>query len=322
MKRLVLAAAVALAAFGASSASSESYPSRPVTLIVPAAAGGATDVLARIVAEPLGKALGQPVIVENRAGAGGVLGMQVVSKAAPDGYTIAMGNIGPNAINVSLHKKLPYDNAKDFVAIGRVAEMPNIVVTQPDRPLDSVKDMIAFAKANPGKLDFASSGVGQSIHMSGELFKVMAGVDMTHVPYKGSGPAVQDLLAGHVTLMFDNLASSMPHVKAGKLKALAVTSAERWPAAKDIPTVAESGVPGFEVVAWFGLMAPAGTPQDIVARLNTELGKILGDPAIRDRLAALGAEASPTSPQEFASFIAAETMKWAEVQKKANIQQE
>lgn len=312
-------AACLLAAAG--SARAEDYPARPITLIVPAAAGGATDVLARIVAEPLRKALGQPVVVENKAGGGGVLGMQLVAKTAPDGYTIAMGNIGPNAINVAIQKNLSYSN-RSFVAIGRVAVMPNIVVTQPDRPINSIKEMIDFAKANPGKLDFASSGVGQSIHMSGELFKVMAGVDMVHVPYKGSGPAVQDLLGGQVALMFDNLASSMPHVKSGKLKALAVTSAERWPAAKDIPTVAESGVPGFEVVAWFGLMAPAGTPQPIVDRLNAELAKLLADPAVKERLLALGAEASPTSPQEFTSFIDAETAKWGDVVKRANVQPE
>ncbi len=320
--KLRFAALAALAAgLAAWPAAAQDYPTRPVTLIVPAAAGGATDSLARIVAEPLRKALGQPVVVENKAGGGGVLGMQSVAKTAPDGYTIAMGNIGPNAINVALQKNLSYSN-KDFVAIGRVAVMPNIVVTQPDRPINSIRELIDYAKANPGKLDFASSGVGQSIHMSGELFKVMAGVDMVHVPYKGSGPAVQDLLGGQVALMFDNLASSMPHVKSGKLKALAVTSAQRWPAAKDIPTVAESGVPGFEVVAWFGLMAPAGTPQPIVERLNAELGKALADPAVQERFAALGAEPSPTSPQEFTSFIDAETMKWADVVKKANVQPE
>lgn len=321
MKLRFSALAALLAGLAAGSAAAEDYPTRPVTLIVPAAAGGATDSLARIVAEPLRKALGQPVVVENKAGGGGVLGMQFVANAAPDGYTIAMGNIGPNAINVALQKNLSYSN-KDFVAIGRVAVMPNIVVTQPDRPINSIRELIDYAKANPGKLDFASSGVGQSIHMSGELFKVMAGVDMIHVPYKGSGPAVQDLLGGQVALMFDNLASSMPHVKSGKLKALAVTSAQRWPAAKDIPTVAESGVPGFEVVAWFGLMAPAGTPQPIVERLNAELAKALADPAVQERLAALGAEPSPTTPQEFTSFIDAETAKWADVAKKAKVQLE
>lgn len=318
MKRTLAALCLTLAALPARA---EDYPSRPITLIVPAAAGGATDVLARIVAEPLRKALGQPVVVENKAGGGGVLGMQFVAKAQPDGYTIAMGNIGPNAINVAIQKNLSYSN-KSFAPIGRVAVMPNIVVTQPDRPINSIKELIEFAKANPGKVDFASSGVGQSIHMSGELFKVMAGVDMVHVPYKGSGPAVQDLLGGQVTLMFDNLASSMPHVKSGKLKALAVTSAERWPAAKDIPTVAESGVPGFEVTAWFGLMAPAGTPQPIVERLNAELGKILADPAVVERLQGLGAQASPTTPEEFSAYIDAETAKWADVVAKAKIQPE
>lgn len=321
MTRPLAALAALCVTLAALPARADDYPSRPITLIVPAAAGGATDVLARIVAEPLRKALGQPVVVENKAGGGGVLGMQYVAKTRPDGYTIAMGNIGPNAINVAIQKNLTYSN-KSFVAIGRVAVMPNIVVTQPDRPINSIKELIDYAKANPGKVDFASSGVGQSIHMSGELFKVMAGVDMVHVPYKGSGPAVQDLLGGQVTLMFDNLASSMPHVKSGKLKALAVTSAERWPAAKDIPTVAESGVPGFEVTAWFGLMAPAGTPQPIIDRLNTELGKILADPAIVERLQGLGAQASPTTPQAFSSYIDAETAKWADVVKKANVQPE
>jgi tripartite-type tricarboxylate transporter receptor subunit TctC len=305
-----------VAAFAAG-AWAQDYPTKPIRIVVPFPPGGATDLLARAVAQRLTEKWGQAVIVDNRPGAGGNIGSELVAKAAPDGYTLEMGTVGTHAINASLYAKMPYDHVKDFVPIVLVAAVPNVLVVNPSLPVKSVQELIAYAKANPGKLNFASSGNGTSIHLSGELFKVMAGVQMTHVPYKGSAPALQDLIAGQVQLMFDNLPPSLPQIKAGKLRALAVTTAKRSPALPDLPTIAESGLPGFESSSWFGLLAPAGTPQPIVAKLNAEVNAWLATPEAKEKLLASGANPAGGSPEDFAKHIAAETAKWQKVVKES-----
>ena len=298
-------------------AQAQDYPTKPIRVVVPFPAGGATDILARAAAQKMTEAWGQSVVVDNRPGAGGNIGSELVAKAAPDGYTLEMGTVGTHAINPSLYAKMPYDHVKDFAPVILVAGVPNVLVVNPAVPANSVQELIAYAKANPGKLNFASSGSGTSIHLSGELFKVMAGVQMTHIPYKGSAPALQDLLGGQVQLMFDNLPPSLPQIKAGKLRALGVTSAARAPALPDVPTIAESGLPGFEASSWFGLLAPAGTPPAIIAKINAEIGKWLATPEAREKLLAAGANAAGGTPEDFARHIAAETAKWAKVVKES-----
>jgi tripartite-type tricarboxylate transporter receptor subunit TctC len=290
------------------------YPTRPVRLVVPFPAGGTTDIIARATAQKLSEAWGQQVIVDNRPGAAGNIGSELVAKAAPDGYTLLMGTVGTHAINPSLYAKMPYDHVKDFAPVILVAGVPNVLVVNPEVPVKSVPELIAYLKANPGKLNFASSGSGTSIHLSGELFKAMTGVQMTHVPYKGSAPALTDLVGGQVQLMFDNLPSSLAFIKAGKLRALAVTSTTRAPALPDVPTVAES-IPGFEASSWFGILAPAGTPPDIIAKINGEVAKWLATPEAKEKLTAQGANVAGSSPQDFAKHIQAETAKWAKVVK-------
>ena len=293
------------------------YPTKPIRLVVPFPAGGATDLLAREVSKHLTDAWGQSVVVDNRPGAGGNIGSELVAKSPPDGYTLEMGTVGTHAINASLYSKMPYDHVKDFVPVILVAGVPNVLVVNPSVPVNTVQELIAYAKANPGKLNFASSGSGTSIHLSGELFKVMAGVNMTHVPYKGSAPALAELIAGQVQLMFDNLPPSLPQIKAGKLRALAVTSARRAPALPDVPTVAEAGLPGFEASSWFGVLAPAGTPPAVVAKLNAEIAKWLMSPEAKEKLAGVGANIAGGTPEDFARHIQAETAKWAKVVKES-----
>ncbi len=314
LKRWALGLLLAVVAGGAWA---QAYPVKPIRLVVPFPPGGATDILARAVAQKLTDAWGQSVIVDNRPGAGGNIGSELVAKAAPDGYTLEMGTVGTHAINASLYSKMPYDHVRDFAPVILVAGVPNVLVVNPGLPVNSVQELIAYAKANPGKLNFASSGSGTSIHLAGELFKVMAGVQMTHVPYKGSSPALQDLLGGQVQLMFDNLPPSLPHIKAGKLRALGVTSATRAPALPDVPTIAESGLPGFEASSWFGVLAPAGTPPAIIAKLNAEIAKWLDTPEAKEKMLALGANAAGGTPEDFAKHIAAETAKWAKVVKES-----
>ncbi|MDF3884555.1 Bug family tripartite tricarboxylate transporter substrate binding protein [Cupriavidus basilensis] len=318
-RRRLLAAGVALAATvggmtGAAYAQG-TYPTKPITMIVPFSAGGTTDILARIVGLQLGKALGQPVVIDNRPGAGGNIGASIAAKAPGDGYTLFMGTIGTHAINQSLYSKLPYDPVKDFAPISRVAMVPNIVVVNPKVPVNNVKELIAYVKANPDKLSYGSSGSGSSMHLSGELFNSMTGLHIQHIPYKGSAPAVNDLLGNQIGLMFDNMPSSYPHVKAGKLRAIAVTSAKRSPALPNVPTVAESGVPGYEATSWFALYATGGTPQPIIDRLNAEVVKILAMPEVKKQMADQGAEPRPEKPAELAAFMKSETAKWAKVVK-------
>jgi tripartite-type tricarboxylate transporter receptor subunit TctC len=289
-----------------------------VRILVPFAPGGTTDILARALAPELSKAFGQSFIVENRAGAGGNIGADLVAKSAPDGYTLLMGTVGTHGINKSLYRKMPYDPQKDFAPITLVAGVPNVMVVNTEkanaRGINNVQDFIRYAKTNPGKLNMASSGNGTSIHLAGELFKSMAGVYMTHFPYSGSGPALLGLLSGDMDVMFDNLPSSMPHIKAGKLRALAVTSSQRSAALPDVPTVEQSGgLKGFEASSWFGLLAPAGTPPDIVNRVQQETAKALNVPAIKERLLAQGAIPSGNTPAEFTRLIDNEIKKWAPV---------
>jgi tripartite-type tricarboxylate transporter receptor subunit TctC len=301
------------------------WPGKPIRLVVPFAAGGTTDILARSLAPELQKALGQPVVVENKPGAGGNLASADVAKTPPDGYTMLMGTVGTHAINASLYPKLPYDPVKDFTPVTLMAGVPNVLVLNPafaqKHNINSVADFIRAAKANPGKFNMASSGNGTSIHLSGELFKSMAGVFMLHFPYRGSGPALIDLMGGSMDLMFDNLPSALPHIKSGKLKALAVTSARRSDALPDLPTIEEAGGPtlkGFEASSWFGVLVPAGTPAEIVNRLQAESAKAIASPALKERLQSQGAIPSGMSSADFGKFIAAESAKWAKVVKAAN----
>jgi tripartite-type tricarboxylate transporter receptor subunit TctC len=297
------------------------WPSRPIRLIVPFTPGGTTDLLARALAPELQQRLGQPVVVDNRAGAGGNIGAAEVARAG-DGHTLLMGTVGTHAINTALYPRLPYDPVKDFAPVTLVAAVPNVLVLNPANAerygIRSVADLVRVAHANPGKLNMASSGNGTSIHLAGELFKSMTGSHMLHFPYRGSGPALLDLVSGNMDLMFDNLPSALPQIKAGKLLALAVTSAQRSPAVPELPTIAEAGGPamkGYEASSWFGLLAPAHQPAEQVARLQREAAAALNTPALRERLASQGAVAGGGSSAEFAALIAAETAKWARVVK-------
>ncbi len=304
----------------APAASVQGWPNKPVRIVVPFAPGGTTDILARALAPELGKAFGQSFIIENKPGAGGNVGADLVAKSAADGHTLLMGTVGTHAINAALYPKMTYDPVRDFAPITLVAGVPNVLVLNPAKAaalkINSVADLIAYARANPGKLNMASSGNGTSIHLSGELFKAMTGTFMVHFPYRGSGPALLDLIGGTMDLMFDNLPSALPQIKAGKLKALAVTSAQRSAAVPELPTIAEAGpVKGFDASSWFGLLAPAGTPADIVNRLQQESAKALGGAALKERLLSQGALPGGMAPAEFAVYIAGETRKWAQVVK-------
>ncbi|SDP53296.1 Tripartite-type tricarboxylate transporter, receptor component TctC [Ralstonia sp. 25mfcol4.1] len=307
-----LAAAAALA--------NDAYPTRPIRLVVPFPAGGTTDIMARAVSAELSKLPGWNVVVDNKPGAGGNIGSDIVAKSAPDGYTLLMGTVGTHGINQSLYGKLPFDPIKDFAPITLVAAVPNVLVVNPafaqQNKINSVNDLIAYARANPGKLNMASSGNGTSIHLAGELFKTQTKTFMVHFPYRGSGPALTDLSGGTMQVMFDNLPSSIQLIKSGKLKALAVTSAKPSPALPGVPTVAQAAnLPGFEASSWFGLLAPAGTPPEIIHRIQQEVAKSLNTPAVRERLMAQGADPVGNTPEQFAALIRSETTKWAKVVK-------
>ena len=305
--------AVALASMAISAYAQ--YPNKPIKMVVPFLAGGTTDILARAMAAELQKAFGQAVVVENKAGAGGNIGADFVAKSAPDGYTLLMGTVGTHGINVSLYPKMPYDAVKDFAPVSLVAAVPNVLVAAPSFPVNSVKELIEAAKKDPDKITFASSGAGTSIHLSAELFKQLAGVQMTHVPYKGSSAAIPDVMSGQVNIMFDNAPTVMPQIRGGKLKAIAVTTITRSPALPNTPTIAEMGLPGYEASSWFGVLAPAGTPKEIVDKLSQAIAKSLQTAEIRERLAAQGAAAVGNTPEQFAAHIKSEIDKWAKVVK-------
>jgi tripartite-type tricarboxylate transporter receptor subunit TctC len=311
---VIAAAAIAVSlAAPASAQTRAAYPSKPVKLVIPFPPGGPLDIVGRAIAQKLTEAWGQSVVVDNRPGAGGNIGADLVAKSAPDGYTILMGALSTHAVNPSLYSKMPYDAVADFAPITLVAVTPNVLVVNAALPVNSAKEFIAYAKANSGKLAFGSGSNGSAGHLAGELFKVDTGTDITHVPYKGGAPATQALLAGDTQFMFDNLANAMPQVKAGKLKALAVTTAERSKLAPELPTMAEAGLPGFDISTGFGRFAPAGTPRDIIVKWNVEVGKILSSPDMREKLIAQGAEPSPDTPEQFAAFVKSEIPKYAKI---------
>jgi tripartite-type tricarboxylate transporter receptor subunit TctC len=323
LKRISVAVLVPIALFvpGIASAQSEedSYPNKPVRIIVPFAAGGSTDVVARIVADKLGNEFKQSFIVENRGGAGGNIGAAFVAKSPADGYTLLMGTTGVLAINGSLYKNLSYDAAKDFAPVSYTSLITNVLVVKPDVPFNTVSELIALAKTKPNALTFASSGAGSSTHLSGELFKAMAGIDVLHVPYKGSSQALTDVMSGQVTMVFDNAPSSLPFIASGKLRAVAVTSAKRLPNLPNAPTIDEAGLKGYESLSWSGIVAPAGTPKAIINKLNIAIDRILKMDDVKQKLASLGTEVVGGPPDVFAKHIRAERDKWSKVVKDANI---
>ena len=316
---LTVLAAAALTATGALSA--QTFPSKPITIVVPASPGGAIDLTARLIGQKMTESMGQSVIIDNKAGATGIIGTDFVAKSAPDGYTLALV-ASSHAINPSIVKKLPFDTVKSFEPVALTHVVPLVLVVAPSLPVKSVKDLIAYGKAHPGELSFASSGAGGAPHFSGELFKSMAGLDMTHSPYKGSTLAHPDLISGRTTLMFDTVAAVNMQIKANRVRALAVTTAKRSSILPDVPTMAEAGMPGYETSTWGGLLAPAGTPKATVAKLNAEVNRILALPDVRKTLQDAGIEPGNGSPQQFGDFINTEMVKWAKVAKGANIQPE
>jgi tripartite-type tricarboxylate transporter receptor subunit TctC len=313
-----IAVAGALATAGAMA---QAYPTKAIRVIVPSSPGGGTDILARVIAAKLTEAWGQQVVVENRAGAGQMIGIELAAKAAPDGYSLLMA-ASTLAINPVMYKKVPYDALRDFAPITQAAALPNILVAHPSLPVKNVKELVALAKARPGQLVYASAGHGTSPHLSFELFLYMTGTKMIHIPYKGTGPGAVDTVAGQVQLMMPNLLTALPHVKSGRLRALGVTSAKRAVSVPDVPTIAQAGVPGYEAIQWYGFLAPAGTPREIVAKLNAEIVKILAAPETREKLSSDGAEPVGSTPEQFAAFIKSETEKWGRVVKAAGIQPE
>jgi tripartite-type tricarboxylate transporter receptor subunit TctC len=315
---LACSAAFPFAAF----AQASTYPNKPVRLVVGVPPGGATDLVARLVAEQLSKQTGQQFVVDNRGGAGGNIGAENVAKSPPDGYTLFLGPIGTMAINPFVYAKMPFDPVKDFAPISQLTSIPIVMIVHPSVPAKDVREFIAFAKANPGKVNFASGGNGTQTHISGEMLKSLAGVDMTHIPYKGNGPAMIDLLAGRVLVMFDQISSALPHVRAGKLNALGVTTAKRSAVAPDIPTLAETGLPTFEATTWHGLFAPAGTPRDVIAKLNAETVKALSSPELIEKFKTNGIDPVSSSPEQFAALLKSELQRWGDVVKAAGIKPE
>ncbi len=311
MKRALAAGLAALAFFAAPPASSQGFPSKPIHFVVPYPAGGPLDTVARLLGQKVSESVKQPVIVDNKPGAGGNIGADAVAKSPPDGYTILMGAVATHAINPTLYANIPYDPVKDFAPVTQVASTPNVLVVNPSLPVRDVREFIAYAKAHPGQLNFGSGSTGSAGHLAGELFKTMAGVQMVHVPYKGAGPAMQDLIGGQIQLMFDNLASSLGQIRAGKVRALAVTTAKRSSLAPELPTIAESGLPGFDISTWFGVFAPGGTPPAVVARLHDEFARALAAPDVREKMLNLGAEPVGNTPAQFAAYIRSEAEKYA-----------
>jgi len=312
----------ALAASFVAAAALAQYPAKPIRLIVPFAAGGGNDNVARLVGKHLSDSLGQPLVIDNRPGAGGVLGAELAAKSAPDGYTLFLGGVGSHAINPNLNDSLPYDPIRDFAPVALLATAPLVLVVHPSVPADSFKAFVALARARPGQLNYASNGNGSSSHLAAVMFDSMTGVDMVHVPYKGLSPALADLLSGRVQLMFSSVVAILAHIKAEKLRGLAVTGARRLPSMPDLPTIAESGLPGYEASSWYGVLAPAGTPREIVARLNAELVKALAQPEVRTSLLAEGAEPIGGSPEQFAAHIRSEMERLGKLIREAKIRLE
>lgn len=310
LARLTLLGVLALVRVAAHA---QAFPAKPVKLVIPFPPGGSLDNVGRLLAQKISESWGQPIVVENRPGAGGNVGADAVAKSPADGYTVVMGALSTHAVNPSLYPKMPYDAVKDFAPISLVAITPNVLVVNSGLPVDSLKDLIAYAKANPGKVNFGSGSNGSAGHLAGELFKVDTGTDVAHIPFKGGAPATQALLAGETQFMFDNLANAMAQLKGGRIKAIAVTTAQRSKLAPELPTMAEAGMPGFDISTWFGILAPAGTPSEVVAKWNAELVKALNAPEVREKMLAQGAEPAPTTPAEFASFIARERDKYARI---------
>ena len=321
-RRILAALALAAAFQPASDAAAQNYPTRPIMLVVPYSAGGGNDVVARVVAERMSRSLGQQIVIENRGGAGGTIATRQVAKAAPDGYTLGIGGTGTLAIDPTLYPNPGYDPRKDFAPVGLIATSALVIVVHPSLPVHSVGDLIALARADPGRLTFASAGSGSGIHLAAELFAGMTGIKLTHVPYKGSAPALTDLLGGHVAIYFSSLPPAIGNVRDGKLRALAVTGATRSSAFPDLPTVAEAGVPGYEAVLHYGIIAPAGTPRPIVERLNEALRAALATEEVRRRLIQEGAEPMPTTPEEHAAVIDREESKWSAIIRSAGIRAE
>ncbi|HZZ93869.1 MAG TPA: tripartite tricarboxylate transporter substrate binding protein [Usitatibacter sp.] len=323
MKRFLSRALAAAAALtfasglvtAACAQSPASWPTRPIHLVVPYPPGGPLDTVARLTAQKVSAGLGQPIVVDNKPGAGGNIGAESVARAAPDGYTLLLGAVATHAINPTLYPGIPYDAQRDFEPVTQLASTPNVLIVHPSLPVKNVREFIAYAKAHPGTLNFGSGSTGSAGHLAGELFKRLAGVDMTHVPYKGAAPAMQDLIAGQVQVMFDNLASALAQIQAGKVRALAVTTARRTPLAPDLPTIAESGLPGFDINTWFGLFVPAHTPRPVVDRLHDEFVKALKAPDVREKMLALGAEPVGNTPEQFRAYVRAEADKYARVVK-------
>lgn len=312
----------ALACMFAGEVLAQDFPTRPVKIVVPAAAGGPTHITAQLLADKMQASLGQPVIVEPRPGAGNNLGAEFVARSAPDGYTLLFATTGTHAINQTLFKKLPFDPIKDFAPVSLVVQYPLMLVVNQDLPVHSVKELIEYAKKNPGKLNRASGGTGTSMHLSGELFVKQANIDAPHIPYKGSAPALNDLMGGHVQLMFDSMITTMPLVEGGKLRALAVTGRKRSPMVPNVPTLAESGLPDYEATGWTGIVAPAGTPPDVIAKLNASIVQAIKSPDIQQAFAKQAAEPVGSTPEEFAAFIRSETDKWGKTIRAAGISAE
>lgn len=322
MKSTFFAAAIAalsVALAPAGPAAAQDFPTRPVTLVIPFAAGGSTDLVGRLIAERMAAELGQPVVVENKGGAGGNLGAAQVAKANPDGYTILMGTVATHALNPALYKKMPYDPVTSFAPVSLLVVVPNVLVVNPEFPAKTTEELIALLKKDPGKYSYASSGNGTPLHLSGELFKSMADVDMQHIPYQGAGPALVDVLSGQVPIMFDNLPSSTSHIKSGKLRALGVTTAKRAPSFPDVPAIAEA-VPGYETYTWNAVFAPAGTPPEVVAKLNAAANKALADPKVQARLADFSAVSVGSTPEELGEHVKKEIAKWAPIVKASGAQ--
>jgi tripartite-type tricarboxylate transporter receptor subunit TctC len=322
MRNAIAVLSIVLGLASAVEIHAQAYPTRPLRAIVPIAPGGGTDTTGRLVLTRLGDALGQQIVVDNRAGGGGTIGAMIAAKAPPDGYTFLFGSISTHAVNPAMYKKLPYDHIRDFAPVARIGTVPNVLVVHPALPVKTVADLIAYARANPGKINYGSAGIGSPPHLSMELFKSMTRVNILHVPYKGAGPALSELLGGQTQAMCTSLAGLMPHIKAARVRALAVTTAKRNPQVPEVPTMIEAGVPGYEVTIWYAVFFPAGAPKVIVTRLNSELVKILNGSEMKDRMAQIGVDPAPSTPEELAAFVKAETAKYTKVAQDAGIKLE